>query len=156
MSSSSGQNHPFEHKTPRQAYAYYKMQENLDLASDWKDTMQFCGIIGDKGKKMLLAGLITKKYCAHQIANAFTTHHFKDKTMPLGTPFKCNHNDIIKAEVYLRSMVFSPLTLKFGEMNASEFEGNEELLLELQGPIKMLEEGIPEDEINHKKIDDAR
>lgn len=153
MSSNSSQVHPFAHKTPKEAYIYYQMQEDRGLASDWNDSMQFCGTIGNSGKKMLLATLLLKKYSATQIANAFTTHHFKNKTMPLGNPFKCHYNDIFKAEKYL-ILIKWPMTEIFNEGNRSEWENDEEKVSELEGLVKKLEEGIPDYEIDDEEIFD--
>lgn len=152
MSSSSGQSSLFSHKTPKEAYAYYKMREDPKLASNWDETMVFCGTIGDNGKKMLLATLLIKQYSATQIAKAFTTYHFQNKTMSLGSPFKCNHNDIIKAEKYLREMTLWSWTIKFNEENRFSWEKNKEMLAELHSFIEMLEKGIPESEINREVI----
>lgn len=146
MASGFGQGHPFAHKTPNEAYVYYKMQEDPELASDWGETMNFCETIGDKGKKMLLAALITKKYTAAQIAKEFTYYHFNNKTMPLGMPFRCNDNDIIKADRYLREMNIWPWVIQFNEKNRVLWEDDEKMLSELKSFIVMLEKGIPEEE----------
>lgn len=153
MSSNSKKVHPFAHETRKEDYIYYEMQKDRNLASDWDDSMKFCGTIGDSGKKMLWATLLLKKYSATQIANAFTTYHFKNKTMHLGNPFKCNYNDIFKAEKYL-ILIKWPMTEIFNKDNRSEWENDEEKMSKLENLVKDLEKGIPDYEIGHEEIFD--
>lgn len=49
---------------------------------------------------MLLAILFLQKYSAIQIVNALTIHYLKNKTMYCENLFKCNYNNIFKAEKY--------------------------------------------------------
>lgn len=73
--------------------------------------------------------------------------------MHLGNPFKCNYNDIFKAEKYL-ILIKWPMTEIFNKDNRSEWENDEEKMSKLENLVKDLEKGIPDYEIDHEEIFD--
>lgn len=125
---------------------YYRMVHDENQKSYWTP-MDLCGLIGTRGKKMMLAAFVAdNRYTANQIATAFTKHHYSHLTFPMGGAFKCNGNDIQKSVKYLESIGYE-WHLRYNEKNRAVWEDSAEAWSEVMHWVRELEKGISEGQL---------
>lgn len=105
----------------------------------WFDPAEFVWAIGEKGRKMLIAGFASLKYFPSEIATVFNRgpYHVKLSTQFVVT-FTCNAHDIVNAYIYMAKKKNVEWQQKYSEENREEWEGDFESRMELQGWVDEL------------------
>lgn len=105
----------------------------------WFDPAEFVWAIGDKGRKMLIAGFVSLKYFPSEIATAFHRGPYHVKlSAQFGVTFTCNAHDVVNAYIYMVKKKNVDWQQKFSEDKREEWEGDVEMRAELQGWVDEL------------------
>lgn len=105
----------------------------------WFDPAEFVWAIGEKGRKMLIAGFASLKYFPSEIATVFNRgpYHVKLSTQFVVT-FTCNAHDVVNAYIYMAKKKNVEWQQKFSEDKREEWEADFESRVELQGWVDEL------------------
>lgn len=109
----------------------------------WFDQAEFVWAIGDKGRKMLIAGFLSLKYFPSDIATVFNHGPYHDKlSAQFGETFACNAHDVVNAYLYMVKKGNVEWQQKFSEDKREAWEADYELRAELQGWVDELRKSM--------------
>lgn len=109
----------------------------------WFDPAEFVWAIGDKGRKMLVAGFLSLKYFPSEIATVFNRGPYHDKlSAQFEETFACNAHDVVNAYLYMAKKRNVEWQQKFSEEKREVWEADYELRAELQGWVDELRKGM--------------
>lgn len=108
----------------------------------WTDPAEFVWAIGEYGRKILLAGLLSGEFSPQQIALAFCQgkYHVELSTQ-YGQMFICNNHDIVNAHHYMSKKGNVKFQQSFNEKNRNEWEQVPEQRIEVTKWIDELKKG---------------
>lgn len=109
----------------------------------WFDPAEFVWAIGDKGRKMLIAGFVSLKYFPSEIATVFNRgpYHVKLSSQFVVT-FTCNAHDVVNAYIYMVNKKNVEWQQKFSEEKREEWEADFEMRMELKGWVDELRKSM--------------
>lgn len=109
----------------------------------WFDPAEFVWAIGDKGRKMLIAGFVSLKYFPSEIATVFHSGPYHVKlSAQFGVTFACNAHDVVNAYIYMVKKKNVDWVQKFSEDKREEWEGDVEMRAELQAWVDELRKSM--------------
>lgn len=89
----------------------------------WTDPAEFVWAIGEYGRNIILAGLLSSEYSPEQIAKVFCHGSFhKELSAQHDQLFVCNNHDIVNAHKYMSEKGNMDFQLRFNEKNRSNWE----------------------------------
>lgn len=108
----------------------------------WSDPAEFVWLIGEYGRKILLAGFLSREFSPEQIATVFSHgkyHH--ELSNQHNQMFICNGYDIVNAHKYMSERGNVTFQQDFNEKNRNEWEQVPEQRMEVAKWIEELKKG---------------
>lgn len=108
--------------TSDEGYVYISKTDPIHKGI-WSDPAEFVWAIGEYGRKILLAGFLSRELSPQQIATAFCQGKYHEQlSTQYGQMFICNNHDIVNAHNYMSEKGNVKFQQCFNEKNRKEWE----------------------------------
>lgn len=126
---------------PDDEYVYVVITDPINKGV-WSDPAEFVWAIGEHGRKILLAGLLSPEFSPERIANVFSQGKYHNELCNKhGQMFICNGHDIVNAHKYMGEKGNVKFQQDFNEQNRKEWEQDPEQRMEVAKWIEELKKG---------------
>lgn len=127
--------------TSDDGYVYISVTDPITKGV-WSDPAEFVWAIGEYGRKILLAGFLSREFSPQQIATAFCQGKYhRELSTKHGQMFICNNHDIVNAHKYMSEKGNVMFQQDFNEKNRKEWEQVPEQRMEVAKWIHELKKG---------------